>query len=341
MSEKDTLRDHPIFICGHPKSGTTLLVSLLDSHPQLLVYPNETFFFRGFVPEMRKRDLDEKVSLAQRYLLHFFERDLDDPENEVPEEASGNQVFVDYAKTCQEMINEVEKNGIRHDGDLLSSAIIAYARINQKDSSSTKYWIEKTPYNEHFAQTIFSWWPEAHCIHIVRDPRDNFLTYKRKHLGLSAEDFSVGWNSSLKAGLENMKNYGKDHYLILRYEDLTLEPEKTLQELIDFLGIEDDEVLRIPTSNGIPWEGNSQFGDKFQGISSKPVGRWKHELDARDATIVESICAELMSRESYEIENKSPVNSMIHLWRWRLKQVPALRGDISKMMKQRFGMLPH
>ena len=132
-----------------------------------------------------------------------------------------------------------------------------------------------------------------------------------------------------------------DHYLILRYEDLTIEPEKTLQVLIDFLEIEDDEALRIPTSNGIPWEGNSQFGDKFQGISSKPVGRWKRELDERDATIIESICADYMNRERYEFENKSTLNSRILLWSWRLKQVPALRGDISKMMKQRFGMLPH
>jgi hypothetical protein len=337
MNEKDTLRDHPIFICGHPKSGTTLLVSLLDSHPQLLVYPNETFFFRGFVPEMRKRDLDEKVSLAQRYLLHFFERESINPDNQDSE----NQVFVDYAKTCQEMVYEVETNGIRHDGDLLSAAIIAYAQVNSKISLETKYWIEKTPYNEHFAQLIFDWWPEARCIHIVRDPRDNYLTYQRKHRGLSAEDFSVGWNSSLNAGTQNQKNYGRDHYHMLRYEDLTIESEKTLQELIGFLGIEDDDVLRVPTSDGIPWEGNSQFGDKFQGISSKPVGRWKRELDDRKANIIESICAENMSRESYKFEKKSQLNSLFHLWSWRLRQVPSLRGDISRMMKQRFGMLPH
>jgi hypothetical protein len=341
MNQKDTLRDSPIFICGHPKSGTTLLVSLLDSHPQLLVYPNETFFFRGFVPELRKRDLDEKISLAQRYLLHFFEEEIVNRDIEKTENSPQNDVFVDYARTCQEMARHVELNGVRHDGDLLSAAIMAYARINGKVSSDTKFWIEKTPYNEHFAQRIFSWWPEARCIHIVRDPRDNFLTYKRKHRGLSTADFSVGWNSSLKAGFENMKIFGDDQYLILRYEDLTIEPEKTLQVVVDFLGIVDDEVLRIPTSDGVPWEGNSQFGDKFQGISSKPVGRWKRELDARDASIIESICADYMGRERYDIENKSPINSIIHLWRWRLKQVPALRSDLTKMMKQRFGMLPH
>src|SRR3954466_16087968 len=33
------------FIAGPAKSGTTLLVSLLDSHPQLLVFPQETAYF--------------------------------------------------------------------------------------------------------------------------------------------------------------------------------------------------------------------------------------------------------------------------------------------------------
>jgi hypothetical protein len=48
-----------------------------------------------------------------------------------------------------------------------------------------------------------------------------------------------------------------------------------------------------------------------------------------------------MGEENYEFENKSHLKSIVHLWRWRIKQVPALRADISRMMKQRFGMLPH
>src|SRR6266853_6216253 len=33
------------FIAGPAKSGTTLLVALLDSHPELLVFPQETAYF--------------------------------------------------------------------------------------------------------------------------------------------------------------------------------------------------------------------------------------------------------------------------------------------------------
>ncbi len=341
MNEKRNLYNYPIFICGHPKSGTSLLVSLLDSHPQLLVYPNETFFFRGFVAEMRKRDLDEKVSLAQRYLLHFFDRGSIHLENQEDMTSSKHDYFVDYAQTCQAMRLEIENKGIRHDGDLLSAAIIAYGKVYGKISPDTIYWLEKTPYNEHFSKTIYHWWPEARCIHIVRDPRDNYLTYQRKHKGLLAEDFAIGWNSSLDAGIKNRDLFGDDRYLILRYEDLTNEPETSLQVLIDFLGISDDEILRIPTDNGIPWEGNSQFGDKFQGISNKPVGRWKRELDEENVNKIESICAEYLEDMGYEFQKRSQLKAQLILWSWRLKQIPALRADFSEMVRQRFGLVPH
>src|SRR6185503_18605589 len=38
----------PVFICGHQRSGTTLLQNLLDDHPQLLVLPSEGTYFASF-----------------------------------------------------------------------------------------------------------------------------------------------------------------------------------------------------------------------------------------------------------------------------------------------------
>ena len=38
----------PIFICGHRACGGGLLTGLLDQHPELLVYPDESKFFYLF-----------------------------------------------------------------------------------------------------------------------------------------------------------------------------------------------------------------------------------------------------------------------------------------------------
>ena len=45
MTSKLPFEDRACFIAGQAKSGTTLLVALLDSHPELLVLPEETAYF--------------------------------------------------------------------------------------------------------------------------------------------------------------------------------------------------------------------------------------------------------------------------------------------------------
>ena len=49
--------NNPVFICGAPRSGTTLLSNLLDGHSELLVLPSETHilqYFKAYQGEARK-----------------------------------------------------------------------------------------------------------------------------------------------------------------------------------------------------------------------------------------------------------------------------------------------
>src|SRR5207244_838837 len=58
----DELLDAPVFLVGYPKSGTTLLLGLLDGHPELAVVPGETRYFTDLVPAAqgsRERVVDE------------------------------------------------------------------------------------------------------------------------------------------------------------------------------------------------------------------------------------------------------------------------------------------
>ena len=56
----------PIFIIGHPKSGTSLLNALLDSHPQLLVLPEETDYYSIIWPVARLLNLSWRISSDQK-----------------------------------------------------------------------------------------------------------------------------------------------------------------------------------------------------------------------------------------------------------------------------------
>ena len=48
------------FIAGQAKSGTTLLVALLDNHPELLVLPEETAYFPTVLTKYGKRSRREQ-----------------------------------------------------------------------------------------------------------------------------------------------------------------------------------------------------------------------------------------------------------------------------------------
>ncbi len=45
--------DYPVFICGYQKSGTTLLLNLLDNHPELVVMPGDSSMVKAINDRVR------------------------------------------------------------------------------------------------------------------------------------------------------------------------------------------------------------------------------------------------------------------------------------------------
>jgi hypothetical protein len=294
----DDLRDRPVFICGHPKSGTSLLRAILDSHPQLIVYPEETIFFRRFLPRAVGLDLEGQLALAEETLIHIFQWRRDQP---VASQAGFPDR--DYSAISFEQVRRIlrrfSEGRHRHPGDVLSAAILAYGEVSGLATPASRGWVEKSPYNEYYAGQIFAWWPEARCIHILRDPRDNYVSYRRKHPDWQPEFFAANWRRSTRAGVENRQRFGPARYLILRYEDLTQSPEAALRQLTDFLEIDWDASLAAPTRAGAQWAGNSMFSEQFQGISAAPVARWRDRLSPEDAAVIEQIAGAQMDEFGY------------------------------------------
>src|SRR5512143_2699433 len=125
MSE---LRDSPVFIAGHPKSGTSLLRSVLDSHPELVAYPEETSFFRRYLPKAAGKTLLEKTVLSDRLLTHIFEWNQAHP----PAHQAG---FPDRdyshipAAQVRRAVNDLVSERFRNDGDMLSAVVLAYGKV--------------------------------------------------------------------------------------------------------------------------------------------------------------------------------------------------------------------
>ena len=157
MTGLEQLRDRPVFICGHPKSGTSLVRAVLDSHPQLVVYPEETLFFRRFLPQAEDLDLEDQLELAERTIIHIFLWNMDDPppdQDGFPDRDYSTISFQDVQRSME----NIAKENYRHPGDILYASIIAYGQVNKQIGSGTVHWVEKSPYNEYYADMIFEFW---------------------------------------------------------------------------------------------------------------------------------------------------------------------------------------
>lgn len=310
----ETLRDRPIFLCGHPRSGTSLLRALFDGHHQVLAYPYESFFFRGFLPQAAKLERDERIELASRYMLQFTELrpEMAAGFEQFPAEARKIQAF---AQMCLAVQQYIQDYGYRHDGDLLAAVILAFGQVYRLIGPETRYWLEKSIFNEFFAEQIFDWWPEARCIHVMRDPRDVFVSYHPRRKKILPRKFALRWQKSAAQGLANRQKYGAERYFIFKYKELAETPDDFLEKLTAFLGIDNAPALRIPSSVGQPWEGNSTFTDSFAGISTQPVGRWTTELSRLDVQVIEQISGEAMRGLAYPLKTKPSLASTLQILR--------------------------
>ena len=294
------LIDHPVFICGHPKAGTSLVTTLLDGHPALVVYPEETLFFRRFLPANEGKSFNEQLKLAEQLLIHIFDWNRENPPAHQENFPDRDYSDISFDAVRDEMVSLISQ-GEAQPQDFLPAAVCAFGKVSGALKEGSQAWVEKSPYNEFYTDQIFKWWPEARCIHIIRDPRDNFVSYQRKQPGWNVKVFGWNWVRSARAGLENEHKYGGARYLLIRFEDLLTEPDAVTHQAAAFLGLAWDEVLLQPTRAGDAWWGNSMFEQKYQAISTAPIGRWKGLIDPYSLGVLQAICGKTMVALGYEL----------------------------------------
>jgi hypothetical protein len=141
--------------------------------------------------------------------------------------------------------------------------------------------------------------PNARFIFTYRDPRDNYVSFKKK---LGEEINAVGFSKSWNQAWENSSKIENERILFIKYENLVQQPEKEMNTVADFLGIEYQNVLIQPSKMGISWKGNSMFGAKSENISTKSFGRYKEIISKQDLMILESFCFKKMKKSGYNLD---------------------------------------
>jgi hypothetical protein len=232
----------PLFLCGHHRSGTSLITHLLDGHSKLIVNNVESQFYTHFYPKAKDLDVNGRIKIAYETLMRVWRKDVEYYDKYLSS--------YDIQETRDLFISELNKSNKELE-DYFVASVLAIGKITDQFNEQVKHWVDKTPHTEYFTELIYEKWPKTKCIHVIRDPRDLHATLRKRHGDVfSVRTTILNWRRSVKAMEYNMKRYGHEHYMYLRYEDFVNNPEPWLEKIRFFLGIKDEEILRKPTLCG-------------------------------------------------------------------------------------------
>jgi hypothetical protein len=295
------------FIAGPEITGTTLMCSLLDGHPNLAVFPEETNYMRTVLPRMGHLPLQERLDYLirisnARYLFsstpclayHLDKNAVLENYKEFPHE--------EY-RSAFEVAAGLPENVDRH---LLVLMIETLLGVQSRSMEKIIRWVEKTPDNSYCMGRIRKCFPEAKVIVMLRDPRGKFAGHlERKRKGdqnFSAFNPIRNWLQTAALIREHECNSASVH--VVKFESLLKDPEPVMRGICDFLEIPFDPIVLNPTKSGELWRGNSAVMDKFTAISRAPVERWKQIMTPREIEWVELHCRRDMKRHGYELQSK-------------------------------------
>ncbi len=286
------------FVAGQAKSGTTLLVALLDNHPELLVLPEETAYFptvlTKYGPRGRRAQFDYLTKESLSNVLFGG-----------PCKWGKRDYFYFPTARFLQTFDQMAFDPVNVERDLLVIMLEAYAATLGRSLDSITRWIEKTPANRKYLPAIHSRFPHARILVTMRDPRAIFAAQialeKTRQLGTFSTYYCIShWREVAKVALRAKK--GEDKTLILvPYEKLILEPAEWMKQICAFLEIEyDPAIVLTPTKAGKFWEGNSATETAFSRISTEPLTRWQSDLSEEEIGWVEWHCRDLMPEFGYE-----------------------------------------
>jgi len=276
----------PIFIVGMPRSGTTLLRTLLSAHRAIAITP-ETHFLSELVPRFRMMDLSntdnfDKFWDAFSRSAFMLRSQLDPDETKERILASG---LVDYRK-------------------VFTTVLAIYA-----ESRGKKRCGEKTPGHYQYIDVLLRWYPQAKVIFVLRDPRAVVASLLEVHWApKSAYANAQNWNRSCSI----LEQWSSDpRVLCLMYESLVTNTEHELRTVCEFVGEDWDPAVLDPANcdmndeNDVDVKTALAWSKAFlksvcRPISTASVDKWRATLSSHQTAIIEHVTRDKMIMHGYQ-----------------------------------------
>jgi hypothetical protein len=312
--------DAPIFIVGTPRSGTTLLASMLSAHSRLQCGP-ETFFFSRLRKAPRSRLLSRRTwpDVALEWLFSLA--------------VDGEPLHQQFG-VSREQASDFLRLQAPSIGRTLEALTATHARLAGKAR-----WIEKTPQHLWCIQEIRREFPEAYIVRIVRDPRDVALSLSKVPWAPDSILANVyRWATDQQAAEVLMQ--GETRVLTVQYETLVTEPQRVLGDLCTFVGERFEQQMLVPGSaaqavvrSAESWKAKCQ-----EPLDGSRVSNWKREFPAALLPAAELIACDGIRRFGYE-HTHEPATS-VYVYPWTAREIQQNESRIIEAADRGTRMMP-
>ena len=280
-------QENGIFVVGCPRSGTTLLNSIIMSDPRCVVYEAESLLLDVCRPRYGRLTRDRAY---RKFLCEWF----------------ASKQFQRSALTRDEFLAACEPQ--RSDYPQLLGAFFGALRRKQ----GAELWVDSTPDHIFYLRELASAFPLARVLHIVRDPRAVVPSLCR--LGWSGakpgadrrtqiQSAACRWRLSVEAGRRGLVAFA-GRAVEIGYEDLIRDTGSVLDRLNRLLGTQITHKSLARRRYGSLERSNSAFavpGDDG-GLDASALERWRSSLSEEECAEIEVICSSLMTRYGYPRE---------------------------------------
>jgi len=273
--------DRPIFIGACPRSGTTLLRTMLNTHPDLAI-PRETRFLPfAWEGRLRWRNI-RRPAVRERFGRVIFESDWTRAER---------------LETPVDVAIERMRDSPPTLGSLVGTCFLLYAEATGK-----KRWGDKRPMYARYLDSIFTFFPDAQYINLIRDPRGSLASMRK--LNWFEGDITPGldlWARSMRAVEPWRECLHRDEYIDLRYEDLVSDPQLALEAVADFLTLDRSSVEVMLTYHEHVDETATRYHAKLnEPVSADSMRSWETILSSDEVALIEHVTADWMASHGYE-----------------------------------------